>query len=596
MTRYVPVLPDNAPFSPEQRAYLNGFLAGLFSFSPIPGADSVASTPPSTALKPLTILFGSQTGTAEKLARRAAREAGRRGFAPTVHDLSQYPREHLTSEESLLVITSTYGDGEPPDNARAFWNWLKSDAAPRLDKTGFSVCALGDMQYTRFCQFGRDVDARLEELGARRLCVRQDCDLELERQFQAWLTGALVAFGSGTDSVRASTSSAAPAATEEDPSEAEPQGSRDRPLTARLKTNRRLSGPSSAKDVRHIEIALDDSGLIYQAGDALGVWPANCPELVDAILAALGCDGEEAVPGRDGVDVPLRLALLNHYEIGRIPRPLLDLYRASDSIREAASEHAPPRPAPNHPLFADGGDLLDLLQAHPGILPSVRDIVGGLRKLQPRLYSIASSPILHPAEVHLTVSAVRFHANGRSRRGVASCFLADRCPSDGPLPVFVHPNPGFRPPPPETPLIMIGPGTGIAPFRAFLQERRALGARDSAWLFFGDHHADADFLYADELAAFRADGVLARLDLAWSRDQGAKVYVQHRMLESAPEIWRWLELGAAIYVCGDAARMARDVDATLHQIVQQAGGMTSERAGEYVQGLCAARRYARDVY
>ena len=472
MTRYVPVLPDNAPFSPEQRAYLNGFLAGLFSFSPIPGADSVASTPPSTALKPLTILFGSQTGTAEKLARRAAREAGRRGFAPTVHDLSQYPREHLTSEESLLVITSTYGDGEPPDNARAFWNWLKSDAAPRLDKTGFSVCALGDMQYTRFCQFGRDVDARLEELGARRLCVRQDCDLELERQFQAWLTGALVAFGSGTDSVRASTSSAAPAATEEDPSEAEPQGSRDRPLTARLKTNRRLSGPSSAKDVRHIEIALDDSGLIYQAGDALGVWPANCPELVDAILAALGCDGEEAVPGRDGVDVPLRLALLNHYEIGRIPRPLLDLYRASDSIREAASEHAPPRPAPNHPLFADGGDLLDLLQAHPGILPSVRDIVGGLRKLQPRLYSISSSPILHPAEVHLTVSAVRFDATAapQGRRVLLSRgSLSFRRPAAGLRACFQRDS-ARRPA--ATPLIMVGPGTGIAPFRAFLQDRR----------------------------------------------------------------------------------------------------------------------------
>lgn len=585
----VPVLPESAPFTLEQRAYLNGFLAGLFSHAPVPAAAAVAPAAP--PLAPLAILFGSQTGTAEKLAKRIAKEAGRRGFAPTVHDLAKYPPAQLAAEPAVLVVTSTYGDGDPPDNVRAFWDALRADAAPRLEKTRFSLCALGDSNYPRFCQFGREVDARLEALGARRVTPRQDCDVEFDQPFATWLGAALSALqdDGGT---------AVPSTIHHPPSFAEPSEagwSKANPYPARLKTNRRLSGPGSAKDVRHFEIALGDAGLAYEAGDALGVWPANCPDLVAAVLAAGGWDGEEAVPGRSGPETSLRLALLRDCELGRIPNALLAHFaRASgDAALLQLVE-----PSANGALqqFLYGRDILDLLQGHTGVRLKAAEFVALLRKSQPRLYSISSSPKAHPGEVHLTVSAVRYEAGGRGRKGVASCFLADRCTADTPVPVFVHANTAFRPPASDVPLIMIGPGTGIAPFRAFLEDRAAAGAAGRNWLFFGDQTAAHDYLYRDEIEGFVRDGRLARLDLAWSRDQAEKVYVQHRMLAAADELWRWLEEGAAVYVCGDASRMAKDVDAALHQVIGCAGGKSPEAAREYVKAMQAARRYQRDVY
>lgn len=585
MTRYVPVLPESAPFTPEQRAYLNGYLAGLFSFVPVPATG----TPPATAtLKPLTILFGSQTGTTEKLAKRVMKEASQRGFAPTVQDLAKYPCAQLASEETILVLTSTYGDGDPPDNAKAFWNCLKSESAPRMEKLRYSVCALGDSNYPRFCQFGKDLDALLEARGAQRIHPRQDCDVEYERPFQAWLSAALTSLGSASPSTPTLVESG---------SKAEPETStwsRSNPYPAQLKTNRRLGGEGSAKDVRHFEFALADSSFEYEVGDALGVWPTNSADLVHDILLALGCDGEEAVKGRDDRSVPLRLALQSHYEIGRISPGLLE-YFARESKDKILADLLSPTANGELQKYLYGRDVLDLLLAHPQVRPSATDFTQLLRKLQPRLYSISSSLRAHPGEVHLTVNAVRYCVGGRSRHGVASCFLADRCGPEGQVPIFVHSNPAFRPPPPETPMIMIGPGTGIAPFRAFLQERKAVGARGRNWLFFGDQHAASDFLYQNEIENFVRDGVLTRLDLAWSRDQAEKIYVQHRMLESAGEIWRWLEDGAAVLVCGDASRMAKDVDATLHRIIEQAG-RTPEQAAAYIQELQASKRYCRDVY
>jgi sulfite reductase (NADPH) flavoprotein alpha-component len=539
-------------------------------------------------LEPLTILFGSQTGNCEKLAKRIAKEAGKHGFAPTAHDLAKYPTAQLASEKSLLIVTSTYGDGEPPDNARAFWDFLKSDAAPKLGSLRFSLCALGDSNYPKFCQFGKDIDARLEALGATRAHPRTDCDVDYEEPFAKWLSAAAIALAPS-----AASAAPAPVATE---AEAQETGySKKNPFPARLLTNRRLNAPGSGKDVRHFEIALHGSGLDYEVGDALGVVPQNDPKLVGELLAALGASGDEAVAGRAGESIALREALTSHYEITRIPKPLLEAFaqRTRDEILQRVTS-----PTANGELtkFLWGREIIDLLLAHPSVKFAPAEFIGLLKKLQPRLYSISSSPKAHPGEVHLTVGAVRYESLGRQRAGVCSTFLADRVNAETPVPVFVHSNKAFRPPAPDVPLIMVGPGTGIAPFRAFLEERRATGATGKNWLFFGDQKSATDYLYREEIEAFQNDGLLARLDLAWSRDQSEKVYVQQRMLESAGELFAWLEAGAGFYVCGDASRMAKDVDAALHQVIAQAGGKTSDQAAEYVKALKSAKRYQRDVY
>jgi len=589
LPRLVPTIPDSAPFTPEQRAWLNGFLAGLFSYTAAPATPPSASQPAPQPLAPLAVLVGSQTGTAEKLAKRIAKAAAQRGFAPVVHDLAKVSLAQIAEESSLLIIASTYGDGEPPDNAKAFWQTLRGADAPRLEKTRFSVCALGDTNYSRFCQFGKDLDDRLESLGGQRVHPRQDCDVEFEQPFATWLSAALERL------TPHATAPQPPATTAPDDEETSLNWHRDRPYPARLILNRRLTEPGSQKEVRHFAIHLGASGLTYEAGDALGVWPSNDPQIVQSLLTALRFDGEEAVPDRSGNPTPLRLALLRDYDITRLPRPLLAFVaqRTQDTkLIQAAAPDA------NGALdrYLRGRDVLDLVQDHPQVRFQPAEFIALLRKIQPRLYSIASSPRLHPDAVHLCVGVVRNDALGRARHGLASAGLADRTRPDDPLPIFVHSNPAFRPPPSDRGLIMIGPGTGIAPFRAFLQERQALGAKGPNWLFFGDQHASTDFLYQDEIHAWRNEGTLSRLDLAWSRDGAEKVYVQHRMLEHAYIFWNWLESGASVCVCGDASRMAKDVDAALHALIQRSGQRSPEQAAAYVQKLVADRRYCRDVY
>jgi sulfite reductase (NADPH) flavoprotein alpha-component len=579
----VPFIPDNAPFTPEQRAWLNGFLAGLFSQSPQPRPADAASAP----LRPLTILFGSQTGTAEGLARRAAKEAGRRGFVATVADMAQINPVRLATEKNLLIITSTYGDGEPPDNARVLHAALSEAGAAPLPGLNFSVCALGDTNYPQFCQCGRDFDARLEKLGAMRAAPRAECDLDYEKTFMAWLEAALQALA-GPEAA----ATALPAPTAAGSSLGAAAHSRQNPFPAPVIAVRRLNAPESAKEVNHVEFSLEGSGFGYEAGDALGVVPQNSPELIAEILGALGRDGEEEVPGTDGSTTSLRRALTHLYCLGRPSADLLALLGLGRAVAAGGSAGGT-FPADSPPIL----DVLDALRAAPSAQSAPAAFVGALRKLQPRLYSISSSPKAHPGRVHLTVGAVRYEANGRRRRGVCSAFLAEQALAVGRVGVFVHSNQAFRPPArSETPMIMIGPGTGIAPFRAFLQERRAAGATGKNWLFFGDRRASTDFLYGDEIAAMRSDGLLTRLDTAFSRDQEEKVYVQHRMIEQGAELFAWLEKGAHFYVCGDASRMAKDVDAALHQVVEKAGGKTSEQAAGYVQNLRAEKRYARDVY
>jgi sulfite reductase (NADPH) flavoprotein alpha-component len=585
----VPVIPDSAPFTAEQRAWLNGYLAGLFSRGQMqPHVASRAGGPAEPVLAPLTILFGSQTGSAEGLAKRAAKEAGKHGLAATVVDMAQIDLARLAAEQHVLVITSTYGDGEPPDNAKALHASLAAATGTPLAKVRFSVCALGDTNYVQFCKCGRDFDSFLEKLGATRLAPRAECEVDYEPKFGPWLAAALAAIATAAPGRTTSSTAGSPSVSAEATSkpgasgESPPTFTRQNPFPALIVGSRNLNGAGSAKQVHHIEFALEGSGLTYEAGDALGVYPHNCPELVTEILDVLGCDGEEAVGAPDGTTTSLRHALTEFYDLGKPTPELLAHFGGGGGGGTAIALH----------------HVIDVLMARADVKLAPADFVRGLKRLQPRLYSISSSPKAHAGQVHLTVGAVRYEAGARPRKGVCSTFLADRViAGENRAGVFVHRNKGFRPPANgDTPMIMVGPGTGIAPFRGFLHERRAAGARGKNWLFFGDQRSATDFLYRDELLAFQAEGLLTRLDLAWSRDQVDKVYVQARMLEHAAELYAWLEAGAHFYVCGDASRMAKDVDAALHTAIERAGGKSREQAAEYVQALVATKRYCRDVY
>ena len=577
MSELIPVIPENAPFTAEQRAYLNGFLAGLFSRAPVANG----ATQPAASM-PLSILFGSQTGNAEALAKRAANEARKLGFAPSVHDLASYVVDRLPAERRVLVITSTYGDGDPPDNAKPFWERIRNGTAPTVSDLQYAVLALGDSSYPKFCAFGKAIDERLEAMGGKRAHSRLDCDVDFDMPFANWIATALQALA-GEAPI---TNHQSPISPSHSLDPQPPQYGRSNPFPAPLIANRRLNGAGSSKDTRHLEFSLEGSGLEYEVGDALAVRPCNCPELVEELITALGCSGSDALNG-----VTVHHALLHDYEVTRVPAALVKAVgeRCGDeTLRQLTGADLN--------KFVHGKDVLDFIRRYPAAQFCGAD-VALLKKLPPRLYSISSSPKAHPGEVHLCVGIVRAEFGGRPRKGVCSTFLADRVEPRATVPVFVHHNKNFRPPSDgSTPMIMVGPGTGIAPFRAFLEERRASGAKGKNWLFFGDQHAATDFLYRDEIESMRREGTLSRLDTAFSRDQAEKIYVQQRMLENARELFAWLEEGAHFYVCGDASRMAKDVDRALHEVIEKVGGRTSEQAADYVRQLSGAKRYQRDVY
>ena len=599
----VPTIPGNAPFTDSQRLWLNGFLAGLFA-AEAGGLPAEAGVPGAAGRTPLLILYGSQTGTAEALARQLAAKAKARGFPARVLEAAAGPSVAWKNEGRLLLVTSTYGDGEPPDNARGLWDWLQTDAARSLAHLEYSVLALGDTRYEHFCAAGKRMDARLEELGAKRVHPLAECDVDYEGPARAWMEGVLGALdGAGQKKEEAKRGPRLDSALV---GPGLPEGySRANPFPARLLANRKLTGEGSGKEVRHFELGLEASGLVYEVGDALGVCPANCPGLVEELLGALRCDGEEAVPapggglpaeagGPGGGEVSLRKALQELYDITR-PAPGL-LQRAAEGNGALKELLAPERQAELR-KWLWGREIIDLFLETPGLGFTPADFVGLLKPLAPRLYSISSSPKIHAGQVHLTVNIVRHASFGRVRKGVCSSFLAERAGGQTPVPVFVQPSAGFRlPDAPDTPIIMVGPGTGVAPFRAFLHERQATGAKGRNWLFFGEQRAETDYYYREELEPMLASGHLTRLSTAFSRDQADKVYVQHRMLEEAAELWAWLKEGAHFYVCGDATRMAKDVEAALHRVIETAGGMSAEAAAEQVQRMRAEKRYQRDVY
>ncbi len=587
----IPFIPETAPFTAEQRAWLNGFLAGVFSdANSSPSLEgALAATQNAQAKQPLLLLYGSQTGTAEGLAKKTAKVAESRGFAPKIVSMEKYESVEWTKESNVLVITSTYGDGEPPDPAQAFWNWLKMETAPRLEHLRYSVLALGDTNYAEFCAFGKNCDERLASLGAKRVHERKDCDVDYETPVAEWTNGVFAALG---ENVAQPVPAVTSAATGEMPLSISGTYDRKNPFPAPLLKNVQLSRAGSAKDVRHFELGLAGSGLSYEVGDALGVFPSNCPALVSELLTVLGSDGEEAVKAGEK-EIPLRLALTQHFDITKPSNELLTT--AAQRYPELAALLAPERKT-DLKQWLYGREIIDLLAAITKPLTS-SELVPLLKKLAPRLYSISSSLKAHVDEVNLTVNAVRYESHGRVRGGVASTFLADRVGDTGRAPVFIQPSHGFKPPADnDTPMIMVGPGTGIAPFRAFLEERLAIGAKGRNWLFFGDQKRATDFLYEDQLTGWQKDGHLTRLDLAFSRDQAEKLYVQTRMLEAASELWSWLEDGAHFYVCGDASRMAKDVDAALHTVIERAGGKSADDAKAYVAKLKSDKRYQRDVY
>lgn len=589
LNRILPTLTES------QKVWLSGFLAAA-QFSSVLGSGNVqvaqlpgTNTTPSSS-KEVTILYGSQTGNAQGLAKKAGKKLEEYSFQVTIESMSEFKPNNLKKVQNLLIVTSTHGEGTPPDNALTFHEYLHGKRAPKLDELRFSVLALGDSSYEFFCQTGKDFDKRLGELGGTRLYPRFDCDLDYDEPASEWLAGVLSSLNeAGGDNHIPNQAQA--------PQIEQAVYSRTNPFKAEVLENINLNGRGSNKETRHLELSLEGSGLTFEPGDSLGVYPENDPALVNLILELMNWDpGQIVTVNKKGDVLPLREALLSHFEITTLTKPLLEK-AASLSANEKLHELVAAGNEDQLKGYLDGRDLLDLLRDFTPWIGSEQEIVSILRKMPSRLYSISSSLTANPEEVHLTIGAVRFDAHGRKRNGVCSIQAAERLQLGDMVSIYIQHNDNFKlPKDPETPIIMVGPGTGAAPFRSFMQEREEIGAAGKSWMFFGDQHFVTDFLYQTEWQKWLKSGVLTKMDVAFSRDTSEKVYVQHRMVEQSKELFAWIQDGAHVYICGDEKNMAHDVHQTLIGIIEIEGGMSREKAEEYLAEMQQQKRYQRDVY
>lgn len=567
----------------QQLAWVSGYLYGLSQagVQPVATAGAAVVAPSGS----LTILYGSQTGNAKGVATAIKAQAEARGLPVTLASMADYKPKQLKKESHLLVVVSTYGEGEPPESAVDLFEQLKKGKLGKLDGLKFAVLGLGDSSYEFFCQTGKDFDNFLASAGAERIYELASLDVDYQDAAKAWGEQALNAI-TATLSTSAASNSVASAVQQ---AVGHSQYSKENPFPARLSVNQKITGRDSIKDIRHIEINLADSGLTYQPGDALGVWFDNDAELVGEVLTLTSLSGDEAT-----AHGTLRAALTSHFELTRLHGGfIIGLADISDNaaLKDLAGDKAQVN------ALVASAQVVDVLKRFPTAL-TAEQLVGLLRPLTPRLYSIASAQSEAEEEVHLTVGVVRYpQEDGTVRSGAASSYLADRLIEDGEVRVFVEHNDNFRlPQNPDTPVIMVGPGTGIAPFRAFMQEREAQGAEGKNWLFFGNPHFTKDFLYQVEWQRYVKSGLLSKISLAFSRDQANKIYVQDRLREAGLELYQWLEAGAHFYVCGDANKMAKDVQEALLDVIAEHGHKSREEAEEYLSELRRAKRYQRDVY
>ena len=589
LNQLLPTLTD------QQKIWLTGYLSAQAALT---GSENPAQTPSPSAAAPaqpvskdVTVLYGSQTGNSEGLAKKTAQHLEEKGFQVTLSSMSEFKPNSLKKIDNLLIIVSTHGEGDPPDNALSFHEYVHGRRAPKLDHLSFSVLSLGDSSYEFFCQTGKEFDERLKELGGTRLFDRVDCDLDYDEPFSEWLQGVASSLSEGTAPANPQESAGAVNQA------AAYEYSRTNPFYAEVLEIINLNGRGSNKETRHLELSLEGSGLVYEPGDSLGIYPTNDPALVDELLTTCGWNADEAVTvHKNGDTLPLKEALTSHFEITVLTKPLLQKiasFTKSDELHALLEEGNEEKLK----AYIAGRDLVDAARDFGPFEGTAADFTAILRKIPARLYSIASSLKANEEEVHLTIGAVRYDAHGRERQGVCSILCAERLEPGDTLPVYIQHNQNFKlPENSDAPIIMVGPGTGIAPFRSFMQEREEIGANGKSWLFFGDQHFVTDFLYQTEWQKWLKDCVLTKMDVAFSRDSEEKVYVQHQMKKQSKELFEWLEQGAYVYVCGDEKHMAHDVHDTLLSIIQEEGAMSKEKAESYLANLQQQKRYQRDVY
>lgn len=593
LNQLLPTLTDS------QRTWLSGYLAAVItSASQAAAVGQLPQAVPSAAqvvegADEVTILFGSQTGNCERLAKEMASKLEAQQFKVTVSSMRDFKPNSLKKLHNLLIVVSTHGEGDPPDNAMSFYEFLHSKRAPKLDSLNYSVLALGDTSYEFFCQTGKDFDKRLEELGGNRIVDRVDCDLDFDEPAAEWMEGVLAKLNERRSGAQAN--AAAPQAAVVSGAAPQTEYSRKNPFHAEVIENVNLNGRGSDLETRHLVLSIEDSNMQFEPGDCIGIYPENHPQLVEDLIQHMKWNADEQViVNKQGDKQSLREALTKSFEITVLTKRLLE---QAAPFTENKKLHELLQNDEELKAYINGRDLLDLVQDFGPWNADAAEFVQILRKLPARLYSIASSYKANPDEVTLVLRVVRYESHGRQRYGVCTVQCAERLEPGDKIPIYVQHNPNFKmPADPDVPIIMVGPGTGVAPFRSFMEEREEIGAQGKSWLFYGDRRFLTDFLYQVDWQRWLKEGVLTRMDVAFSRDTDQKVYVQHRMKENSKELFAWLEEGAYFYICGDKERMAKDVEETLLQIIEQEGGYSRAEAQAYLDDMKAANRYQRDVY